>query len=228
MTEPVWPEQLPLAVARRPHPTLEGFIVGDNAEAVHALRHHSGLLYLSGPTGSGKSHLLRARARAGNGARYLTGGDIAESASGLLAGAHAAPWLGVDDIAELAHARDAAITLARVVDRRSAAALPTVVTARLDVASLPDVLRDLQTRLSQGTAFRLRPPDEETLARWLDQRASERGLALAEAASAWLLRHLPRDPGHLDEALQRLDVAALAAKRHRITAPFARSVLGDR
>ncbi|MHA7835246.1 MAG: HdaA/DnaA family protein [Algiphilus sp.] len=222
------PEQLPLAVAHRTSPTLEGFIVGDNAEALHALRHHSGLLYLSGPGSSGKSHLLRGRARELAGARYLEGADIAAHSIALLEGADTVPWLGIDDVTALASAREAAIAFARVLDRRAAERLPTVVSAPLEVAALPDVLRDLQTRLSQGMAFRLRPPDEAALAYWLRQRANERGLELAASASDWLLRYLPRDPGHLEQALQRLDVAALAAKRHRITAPFARSVLGAR
>lgn len=222
------PEQLPLAVAQRSSPTLDRFVVGDNGEALHALRHHVGLLYLSGPTGSGKTHLLRGRARESAGARYLEAAEIAQYPEALLDGSDAVPWLGVDDVTALANAREAAIAFARVLDRRNAERLPTVVSAPLDVAALPEVLRDLQTRLSQGMAFRLRPPDEIALAHWLQRRADERGLELAAGASDWLLRHLPRDPGHLDQALQRLDVAALAAKRKRITAPFVRSVLGAR
>lgn len=222
------PEQLPLAVAQRTSPTLERFIVGGNAEALHALRTHPGLLYLSGPSGSGKSHLLRGRAREIAGALYLHGIDLASHAEALLDGAEMAPWLAVDDVDALARARDAGVALARALDRRNQAGKATVIAAQSEVHALPEVLRDLQTRLSQGTAFRLRPPDEDTLLQWLQQRADERGLELAEGASIWLMRNLPRDPGHLDQALQRLDVAALAAKRHRITAPFARSVLGGR
>lgn len=222
------PEQLPLAVAQRASPTLERFIVGDNAEALQALRTHTGLLYLSGPGGSGKSHLLRGRAREIAGAIYLQGPELTAHADALLDGAEAAPWLAVDDIDAIAACRDAAVVLLRTLDRRTARGVPTVIAAQNDPHALPDVLRDLRTRLSQGTAFRLRPPDDAALLYWLQRRAEERGLELAEGASTWLMRHLPRDPGHLDQALQRLDIAALAAKRHRITAPFARSVLGSR
>lgn len=217
--------QLPLAMAARRPPGFEHFVVGDNATALHSLRHDAGSLYLHGPAGCGKTHLLRARARSEPGALYLPADMISDSDS--LAGAESASWLGVDDLEALSGRPEAATALLRALDSRRSQGLPLAVAARCEARALPDLLRDLQTRLMQCSAFRLRPLDDDALCAWLEQRAQQRGLHISNTAVAWLLRHERRDPGHLESALERLDIAALAAKRGRITAPFVRMVLGE-
>ncbi|WIM06784.1 MAG: DnaA/Hda family protein [Candidatus Nitricoxidivorans perseverans] len=52
--------QLLLDIAPKPLPTLDNFIVGANAELIATLRRGCDRLYLWGPAGSGKSHLLSA------------------------------------------------------------------------------------------------------------------------------------------------------------------------
>jgi DnaA family protein len=60
-------EQLVLELAPAPEPTLDNFHAGGNAAVLSALRAALAggepILYLWGPTGCGKSHLLRAMAR---------------------------------------------------------------------------------------------------------------------------------------------------------------------
>ena len=217
--------QLPLAMAARRPPGFEHFVIGDNAAALHSLRYDTGCLYLHGPPGCGKTHLLRARARSEPGALYLPADMISDSDS--LAGAESVSWLGVDDLEALSGRPEAATTLLRVLDSRRSQGLPLAVAARCEAQTLPELLRDLQTRLTQCSAFRLRPLDEISLRSWLEARAQHRGLHISDTAVAWLLRHERRDPGHLESALERLDIAALAAKRGRFTAPFVRMVLGE-
>ncbi|MDX1669751.1 MAG: DnaA regulatory inactivator Hda, partial [Limnobacter sp.] len=59
-------QQLLLDVFTPPLPTLENFIAGENAQALEALKAlHSAkpefpCIYLYGPPGCGKSHLLRS------------------------------------------------------------------------------------------------------------------------------------------------------------------------
>lgn len=216
--------QLPLAVATRRPPDFENFVVGDNAAALHSLRQDRNSLYLHGPEGCGKTHLLRARARSEAGALYLTAASITDSES--LAGAETACWLGIDDMEALAQRPEAATAVLRVLDARRAGALPMAMSGRREPRDCSDLLRDLQTRLSQCTSFGLRPLDEAALRSWITQRAAQRGLHIADGAIDWLLMHQRRDPGHLEAVLEHLDIAALAAKRGRITAPFARQVLG--
>src|SRR5690606_29422857 len=60
------PRQLILDLLPAPPPTLDNFVVGDNAAAVDALRRWQPgrAIYLWGSPGSGRSHLLRAHCAA--------------------------------------------------------------------------------------------------------------------------------------------------------------------
>src|SRR5690606_19553035 len=55
-------QQLILDLLTAPAPTFENFVVGRNAEAMHALQHCEAghAIYLWGPPGVGRTHLLRA------------------------------------------------------------------------------------------------------------------------------------------------------------------------
>ena len=59
-------KQLALELASSPAPTLDNFVVGENAEVVAAMRAltrgdgDERFVYLWGGTGSGRTHLLRA------------------------------------------------------------------------------------------------------------------------------------------------------------------------
>ena len=78
----VEPRLLPLQLEPPRPDRFEAFVVGPNGPAIEAVRHllddpGSGL-FLSGPEGSGKSHLLQAVcARAGSSAMYLPLADFA-------------------------------------------------------------------------------------------------------------------------------------------------------
>ena len=64
-------KQLALGISPPPQPTLDNFVPGANAELVERLRELTSgnfpesIVYLWGEAGSGRSHLLRACARAG-------------------------------------------------------------------------------------------------------------------------------------------------------------------
>lgn len=67
--------QLPLAMSLRPELTLESYVAGANAQLLQALRELAtgqGLeqLFVSGPAGSGKSHLLMGTVSAAQGAGH--------------------------------------------------------------------------------------------------------------------------------------------------------------
>ena len=63
-------QQLPLAISPPPEPGFDNFLAGSNAEALARVRAlaqgalREAVIYLWGEPGSGRSHLLRAAARA--------------------------------------------------------------------------------------------------------------------------------------------------------------------
>ena len=130
----------------------------------------------SGPTGTGKTHLVIALAyralQHGYDARFVSAdvliGELSHAASLGTLDAALAPYLHphvlvLDEIAYLAHAADAANVLYRVVNERYLRQLPILVTTNKPLAAWGHVLHDgdlaeaiLDRRLERGTHFAMR------------------------------------------------------------------------
>lgn len=217
-------EQIPLPVQLRERASFASYIPGANTAAVAALRATDGDLFLVGPTGSGKSHLLHARLREQPGGAYLDAALIAVHGEAALAGLDEATWLGIDDIDALSGTA-AAVAVARLLDQRRRDRRVTVLTARQPPAQLDGLLPDLRTRLALCAVYTLQTLDDDDRRQWLRARATARGLELPDAVAEYLLRRLPRDAGSLGAAIDRLDRAALAERRGRLTVPFVQRTL---
>ena len=85
-------------------------------------------------------------------------------------------------------------------------------------------LPDLQSRLTWGLSFQLKPLSDEEKIQCLMMRAEQRGLELEPEVAKYLLTHFSRDLKALLASLEALDKAALS-KQHRLTIPFVKSVL---
>jgi len=185
-------------------------------------------VFLSGASGSGKSHLLLATcAEAANhdvAVAYLPLKLFGARAADALAHQGAVRLACVDDAQAIAGDRDAQVALFdlhnRVRDGGGAVLYASDATPlQLDLA-----LSDLRSRLAQSTQFALCVPDETQRRSILRERAQARGLELDDAVMDWLFRRVDRDIMTLTALLDRLDHASLAAKR-RITVPFLRQAL---
>jgi DnaA family protein len=202
-------EQLPLAIAPTPEPTFENFVAGANAEALlraqelAAGRLRETIMYLWGGPGCGRSHLLRAAARAASASRALTVAD------------------DVDALGDVAQAAlFSAINAAR--DGRGA----VLAAGNAPPAAL--VLRaDLRTRLAWGLVYHLKPLSDEDKLRYLSAQADARGLHLGEDVQSYLLTRLPRDLSSLAAVIALLDRYSLARQR-QITVPLVREALKAR
>jgi DnaA-homolog protein len=224
--------QIPLPLQTRPQPRLDNFepgpAAGPNALALASLRAWRPPtapvppMYLWGPSGSGKSHLLRALAAQ---ARAWGGTTLSVAAGQPL------PWsvpagcalVTIDDIERLTlleqHAAFAlmveAATLALCV--AAAGAWPPV--------DLP-LREDLRTRLGWGTVLALEPLDEASTRAVLQREAHRRSVGLPEDVLSYLMTHESRDLKHLFGWLDRLDEFSLAHQRH-ITLPMLRAMAAD-
>jgi DnaA family protein len=210
------------------------FLPGRNREAVDyagrvAAGEVSGVAWICGAAGSGKSHLLQAVcARAGDTMRagYLPLRDLAQLGVEVLEGLRQLDCLCVDDLEQVVGRIEWERALFGIVREAEDGGARVVVAAKSPPALLTWALPDLGSRLAASPVFQLRALDESEQQEALQLRARLRGVELPEETSRWLLRRFPRDMRALYEILDTLDEAALVAQR-RLTVPFIRSVLRD-
>lgn len=188
------------------------------------------VVFLAGPPGAGKSHLLRAavsHAHAlGRGAAYVPLARMAPVLAQALDGLEHRPLVCLDDVQAVAGDAVAEEALFHFFNRATAGTAALVFAASALPAQLGIRLPDLVSRLEQGLRLTLEVLDEAGKRQVLAQRAERRGLQIDEAAIDFLFTRVSRDLQSLGELLDRLDHASLAAQR-RLTIPFIKTVLNN-
>lgn len=226
--------QLLLDLGPEAVPDLEAFLPGGNEEALAWLQAWPATdgplspLYLWGPAGVGKTHLLRAmveRALAlGFGVVWLN----AQTCQMWDAPQPASPTLALIDDCECLDAEAQHLAFKLFIESAAAAsaeAPPLFIFAAGQVPSVDLPVRDdLRTRLGWGLSFALQPLDEAGLRQALLREAARRGMALSDEVLTHLLTRHQRDLGSLMGMLDRLDHYALSAHRV-VTVPLLKEML---
>jgi DnaA family protein len=225
--------QLPLGVQLGVSLRFETFHAGANDEAVAALTLRAGgefraPLWLYGPKGCGKSHLLQAACalagRHGLTAAYLPLAAARAEDPAMLEGFEHLRLVALDDLEAVAGAASwerALFTLYNGLQEQQGG---LVLAAAQAPAALSFGLPDLASRLAASEVHRLQPLAEPEQAEALRRRARHRGLELPEETLGYLTRRAPRDFAALCRLLDELDTESLAAQR-RLTVPFVRDWL---
>ncbi len=211
-------KQLLLDFTRAPAPTFANFVPGGNAELLHAL---SGavrgelperVMYVWGERAAGKTHLLKAFAQASGGrARYVPAQDFMDAAG--------APVFAVDDIEQLTEEEQIALFNA-YNEKTFDFLLVAAPVAPKDIA----LRRDLATRLATGLTYRVLPLSDAEKREALEAHAKQRGFAIPEEVTSYLLTHARRDMGSLIGALDSLDKYSLETGRP-VTVPLLKAAL---
>lgn len=196
--------QLPLEISPPAEPAFDNYVAGANSEALARVRSLAAgalgerIVYLWGEPGSGRSHLLRAVARA-NPALVV-----------------------VDDVETLdAEGQQALFTAINAARDGQAAVLAAGNAPPAQLA----LREDLRTRLAWGLVYQLKPLTDAEKALHLRAEAARRGLKLTDEVVWYLLNHLPRDLASLNAVLDLLDRHSLARQRP-VTLPLVREALG--
>lgn len=227
--------QIPLPLEPLRADRFEDFVPGPNAPALAAVRQlldePGSALFLSGPRGSGKSHLLNAACHAardqGMTALYVPLRRMPRDAAAGLSGLQAVDLVCVDDLDHVAGESEWERALFRCFNELRAARGRLVVSSGQPLAALPLALPDLASRLGWGVRQALHGLDDADKLQVLQRWALAMRIELPGDVANYLLRYGRRDLTSLLDALEQLRQEAFAGKR-RITVPLAREILGDR
>jgi len=210
--------QLPLPFVTQPHYAAMDFVPAASNEAARAwLARRAdwpfGRLVLCGPQGAGKTHLLHI---------WCEVEGVDPWSGPALRGIPRLPQTGpiaVDD-ADLAEET----ALFHLINAAGEARRSLLLSAREPPARWHTCLPDLASRLRASATAMIGPAEDDLLRALFARLLAERQLAVPEAVQSWLLTRLPRLPASVQEAVARLDHAALAEGR-AITRALAATIL---
>jgi chromosomal replication initiation ATPase DnaA len=218
------PVQLPLALSHPPQFGRDSFIAGPSNSTALALIERwpnwpAPIMVLSGPAGSGKSHLAHIWAEQAQ-VRL-----IAADALGVEAPVALGPETGlaVEDVNAAKVPEQALFHLINSVKETRASLL---ITSRAPSADWRIGLPDLRSRLRMATPAALAAPDDDLLRMLLVKLFADRQLIVDKAVLDYLLLRMERSLKTAIGLVEALDREALAAGR-RITRPMAARVLAD-
>jgi DnaA-homolog protein len=196
-------QQLPLEISPPAPPSFDNFLPGGNAEALAGIRALAegrlaeAIVYVWGESGSGKSHLLNAAARANPGL------VVADDVERLDAGAQQALFNAINAARE--------------------GGAPVLAAGSAPPAQLA-LREDLRSRLGWGLVYQTKLLADADKAAHLRAEAARRGLQLGEEVVGYLLTRLPRDLSSLNYILDALDRHSLA-KQRPLTLPLVREAV---
>ena len=219
------PRQLLLDIRPDQEPGLDDFVIGSNDELVARL--HSmceprafDQLYLWGPPGSGRSHLLRGAYQ--QALQY--GRPASLIAAPALEDELAAPPGGlviVDDVDALTEHGQGA--LFRTFNAARLVGLSLLLSGSEPPARLA-LREDLRTRIGATLVYQVHALSDAEKASALMRHAETRGMTVDPALVDYLLNHGRRDLPALIKVLDALDLASLEQQRP-LTLPLLREIL---
>ena len=203
------PQQLafewPVGVARGPE---DFFVATPNAEAFALVEAPQtwpdGKLMLTGPEGSGKSHL--ARIFQTQNAAVLLSADTLGSAT-----QYDTPAVIVEDL-HLLSTKDE-VTLFHLHNNLRAAGIPLLLTSSLPATALSIALPDLASRLQATTTVQIAAPDDALLSALLMKLFADRQIAPKPELIRYLLPRIERSFAAAAAIVAALDQTALQTQR---------------
>jgi chromosomal replication initiation ATPase DnaA len=201
------------------------FVAPSNAMALAMIENwHNwagGKLALTGPQGSGKTHLTHVWAELTGAAiinaRNLPGADIPALASAPIA---------VEDVPQIACNPDAQTALFHLHNLVLAEGHALLLTGAPPTSRWALTLPDLASRVAAATAVALEAPDDALLSALLVKLLADRQLTPKPDLIPYLLSRMDRSFAAAIDLIERLDTASIALKRP-ITRHLAASVLDN-
>lgn len=215
-------EQLPLTFAHQPASGRDDLVVAEPLSAAAAIIDRwpdwpSAVVVISGPAGSGKSHLADVWRRHSGAVPIL-----ATPGSDAVLRAGEGPVLLEDADRE----NFDETTLFHVINAVRGHGTSLLITARSRPAAWNVTLPDLASRLKAATVVEIGPPDEALLGQILIKLFSDRQLLVDDKLVAYIVSRMERSLEAAQKLVDRLDHLALA-RGGRITRALAAEVLNE-
>lgn len=225
--------QLTLAVELNTQSTLNDFFWGENTQLKLQIESilaggDERFLYIWGPTGSGKSHLLQGCCHAANFVdpiSYLPLAVLKEWGPESIEGIETHALVAIDDLDSIAGDSAWEEALFHFYNRARDNNNTIIILAGQNPPTSQDIqLADLRSRLSWGLVYHLAELSDDLKIQALQEHAKKRGFVLEASVALFLLRRYSRNMHALYLLLEQLDKASLAAQR-KITIPFIKSTI---
>lgn len=204
--------QLVLALPHRPALGREDFLVAASNETAVAMIDawpdwSAPWLVLSGPAGSGKTHLAEVW-RMRSSARHVDPVELPDADIAALAAAGPLVLEGIDALSEKGER-----ALFHLVNLTREEGGFLLMTSRTAPAQQPFTLPDLASRLRAAPHAELGSPDDELLAGVLAKLFDDRQLSVPDTLIPFLLPRMERSVAAARALVAMLDEASLAGKR---------------
>ena len=224
--------QLPLSINVSPKQDFASFVVGSDIPVCHSLQNihatNASIVFIYGPTGSGKSHLLNAVCLAQPAKHpfmFLDAATLApyfqkpDDAREILNGLELNHLICIDNIDSLLPNSQWQFALFDLINRVLEQGHSIILTSQKRVDDSDFTLPDLRSRLVWGETYRLAPLDDAQIQAALSQYIESKQVKFQDQSLSYLLNHFPRDISILKSYIDEIDMHALSQKK-AITIPL--------
>jgi len=221
--------QLPLNFRLGEESTLNRFIPGGNVELLSLLKRRVNdsaniHLYIYGPSGAGKTHLLQGSARECKTVFYLPLAEVMPLKAGLFNALEGFELVCIDDVDKVAGNDEIEVELFNLINLLRELDRSYIFSARKPPDQNGFSLKDLVSRLKACVRYKIHEPEDHDKRAFLRNNADMRGIHLPDEVIDWIMFYTPRDMKSLSSLMTRLDIESLREQR-RITIPFVKHLL---
>lgn len=226
-------EQLPLRVQLRDDATFENFYSSDAQEfatqiQLSAAGQGEQSIFISGPLGSGCSHLLQAACHEaeskGLNSVYLPLDELVDYSPAIFESLEGLPLIALDNLQAIIGLPEWEEALFHLFNRVRDSGGRLIFAADQAPDALGVKLPDLSSRLVWGLVYSIEEPGSEFKVSALQYRAKNRGMDMADDVAKYVVKNVKGHMEDMFEVLQKLDNASLSAKK-KLSRPFVKSVM---
>ena len=225
--------QIPFEFSSFKKRDFASFVEGENQPLIYSLntiieKEKRDSLYIWGPTGTGKTHLLQAACKKANEINchvtYIPLKQYKDFSPEMLDDLGELDLVCVDDLEYISGSIEWQQRLTLLFNEIRDNHNSIIISSAVSPKNINIELNDLKSRLVWGQAYKIRSPNDKLKIEILRKKAAERSFQLGNDVAEFLIRRSNRDLNSLIEILAEIDRSSLAEKR-KVTIPFIKKLI---